>query len=188
MVKLAQIDLAHHWIGLRHHAKDADQKEPEADAHGESHEVRARRGQPGAGDGGRQHRLALAAEKKVLPVERAIERRAAQPAHQSTAPLVKSVVKMVLAWTRRATTSTIMITRRANSLISPPKISMAPVTTMPIKEIASATGPFRLSRIVLRGLSQGRPPVARGRGGRQRGLRRKGEERKEASERGGERK
>ncbi len=187
MVKLAQIDLAHHGIGLRHHAKDADQEEPEADADGQSHEVGARRGQPGAGDGGRQHRLALAAEKKVLPVERAIERRAAQPAHQSTAPVVKSVVKMVLAWTRRATTSTIMITRRANSLISPPKISMAPVTTMPIKEIASATGPFRLSRIVLRGLSQGRPPVLVS-GGRQRGLRRKGEERKEASERGGERK
>ncbi len=80
MVELAQIDLAHHGVGLRHHAKDADQEEPEADAHGQRHEVGTRRGQPGAGDGGRQHGLALAAKKQVLPVERAVERRAAQPA------------------------------------------------------------------------------------------------------------
>ena len=99
-------------------------------------EVEARNWQARANDSRDHDRFAFTAEEEVWPVKSPMDRGAPQLAHQTTAPVLKSVLRMFVADTRSAMTSTSIMMRRANSLISPPKISMAPVMTTPISETA----------------------------------------------------
>ena len=89
-----------------------------------------------AGNRGDEHEFAFPAEEQVRAVQRAIDRRLPERAHPITAPLLKSVFKRSAANTMSEMTRTSMMRRRTNSLISPPKTRMAPVTTMPRSEMA----------------------------------------------------
>ena len=102
-------------------------------ARGDRHQVEGGDRHPGADDGGDQDQLALAAHEQVGPVQGAVQRGAAQLAHAITAPAENSELRMLLANMISDTTSTSMITRRTNSLISPPNTRDAPATTMPIR-------------------------------------------------------
>src|SRR5262249_59926488 len=94
----------------------------------------------------------------VRPVQGALEGKAAQA--QTTAPVANSVERMFAANTSSEITSTTMMMRRMNSLISPPNNRAAPVATRPSSEMVKATGPLMSLLRACSGVSHGKEPPA----------------------------
>ena len=136
VAKLPKVDARQLGVRLRHQPEQADAKAPDKKARNSAKNGQARDANARAGDRGDEHEFALTAQEQVWAVQRAIDRRLPERAHPITAPLLKSVFKRSAANTMSEMTRTSMMMRRTNSLISPPKTRMAPVTTMPRSEMA----------------------------------------------------
>jgi hypothetical protein len=79
--------------------------------------------------------------------------------HIINAEVVNNWANTLFDATIKAMTNTIIIIRRANSPISPPKIRIAPDITIAIMDIESATGPLIEFCIFVKGVSHGIPVV-----------------------------
>src|SRR6202047_3056741 len=110
VLELADVDLRHLRVRLRHPAEERDRAEPQHPTDGERHEVHAGYGEAAGDDQGHQRGLAFAAEEEGRAVKHAVERQAPQ-AH-TTAPVMPSALAMLVTPTMNETTSTSMMMRR----------------------------------------------------------------------------
>jgi hypothetical protein len=144
ILDVSHVDTRHHRIGLGHHAQKADGQKPHPEPEQERDPCLRNDYQGKTYEPCREQQLTFRAQQQVRSIQSPMNRNSPQFVHYRTTAelLLKRVLRTLFEPTRSAITRTSIAPRRANSLISPPQISIPPQTTIPMIDTAIATGPL----------------------------------------------
>jgi hypothetical protein len=143
---MPQVHLAQYRIGLSHSREDSHRAQPKDKPNDNPAERSQSERQARGRQSRKQNQLAIAAENQIGTirglVDQYLARRIDRFHDYTSAPVTPNAVAiMFVAKTMTATIKPISAARRANSFISPPHISVAPVAKIPMIDTENATGP-----------------------------------------------